>query len=85
MDEKSFMRDYIGGDDEKFLWRREQLRKAKLLHGDKEEFDIIIKTALKRRWNKKRQFAVVRYAYVTIMEYVGKMLNKRKEDAPEFC
>lgn len=87
VDEVSFKHRYIGDDDEEFLWRRRQLRKATLLYGDAGEFDGIVRTAIARRWSRKRQMAVVRGSYVTMVEYMGKMLNKvqtREDGAPEF-
>jgi len=86
-DEDSFKHRYIGDDDQEFIWRRRQLRKARLLYGDREEFDRVIRKALARRWNWRRQVAVIRYSYVTMVEYVGKMLNKvesHEEGTPEF-
>ncbi len=87
LDEESFKHRYVGDDDQEFLWRRKQLRKAKLLFGDRIEFNKIVGRALARRWNRKRQVAVIRYSYVTMVEYMGKMLNKvraHEDDAPEF-
>ena len=80
LDGKTFRTRYIGGDDAEFLWRRRQLRKARLLYGNTMEFNRIIRAAASRRWTKKRQFAVVKYAYVTMVEYMGKMLNKESQD-----
>ena len=85
LDDESFKRYYIGTDDEQFVWRRRQLRKARLLFGDIKCFDRIMRPALARRWNRKRQFAVVRPSYVEMVEYLGKMLNKPGQAAtPEF-
>ena len=80
LDGRAFRTRYIGGDDPEFLWRRRQLRKARLLYGNETEFDRIIRAAASRRWTKKRQFAVVEYAYVTMTEYMGKMLSKEGQD-----
>lgn len=76
LDEESFKHHYIGDDDKEFIWRRRRLSKARLLYGDKAEFNRIITNALSRRWTKKRQMAVVQYSYMTMVEYMGKMLNK---------
>jgi len=87
VDEKSFRHRYIGDDDKEFLWRTKQLSKAKLLYGDRKEFDRIIRKALSRRWNRRRQLAVIKHSYVTMAEYMGKMLNKvdaSEGDTPEF-
>lgn len=87
LDKESFKHRYIGGDDKEFLWRRRRLLKAKLLFGSKNEFDAIIRNALSRRWNRKRQMAVIQYAYTTMVEYMGKMMNKmeaHETDVPEF-
>jgi predicted nucleotidyltransferase/Arc/MetJ family transcription regulator len=87
VDAESFKHRYIGDDDEDFLWRRRQLWKAKLLYGDRGEFSRIIKKALARKWNRKRQVAVIRPSYVTMLEYMGKMLNKTRTNqvgSPEF-
>jgi len=87
VDEESFKHRYIGDDDEEFPWRRRQLRKATLLYGDAGEFEGIIRTAIARRWSRKRQMAVIRGSYVTMVEYMGKMLNKvqtHENGAPEF-
>lgn len=84
-DDESFKHQYVGIDDEQFLWRQRQLRKARLLYGRKEEFNKIIRAALARRWNKRRQLAVAKSSYVTMVEYMGKMLNKAAEaETPEF-
>lgn len=87
LDEESFKHRYLGDDDEQFLWRRRQLRKARLLHGDGREFRRIIRRALARRWNRRRQMAVITHSYVTMAEYMGKMLNKveaHEDNVPEF-
>jgi predicted nucleotidyltransferase len=85
VDEESFESRYIGMDDEQFLWRKKQLSKARLLYGNVEEFSVIIRVALARRWNRTRQFAVIKDSYVTMLEYLGKMLSKMNErDTPEF-
>jgi predicted nucleotidyltransferase len=86
-DSVSFRHRYLGDDDEQFLRRRRQLRKAKLLYGNGREFNKVIRKALARRWNRKRQMAVIGYSYVTMAEYMGKLLNKveaREAGAPEF-
>ncbi|MBI3859087.1 MAG: hypothetical protein HY296_02445 [Thaumarchaeota archaeon] len=84
-DDDSFRRHYIGVDDEQFLWRRKQLRKARLLYGRKSDFERVISKAKARRWNERRKLAVIKYSYVTMVEYMGKMLNKRTTDeVPEF-
>lgn len=55
-----------------------------MLYGDTEEFKRIIEEALKRRWNRTRQLAVVIHSYVTMVEYMGKALNEaRGEGTPE--
>lgn len=87
LDEVSFEDRYVEGDDKEFLWHRRGLSKAKLLFGDRTEFDRITRSALSRRWNRKRQMAVIQYKYTTMVEYMGKMLNKieaRETDSPEF-
>lgn len=85
VDEESFKHRYVGDDDQEFLWRTRQLRKARLLYGDREEFSKTIRKALARRWNKKRQMAIIRDSYVTMAEYMGKMLDKApSERGPEF-
>jgi predicted nucleotidyltransferase len=76
LDDVSFRRRYIGTDDKEFVWRRRRLQKVKLLYGDAKEFDKIIGAALSRRWNRRRQLAVIRDSYGTMVEYLGKMLNK---------
>lgn len=83
-DGESFRSMYIGShDDMEFVWRR-QHQKARLLYGDTQEFNRIFRAARARRWTRKRQLAVVRYSYVTMVEYMGKMLNKAgQEDVPE--
>lgn len=84
VDGKSFRRMYIGSDDAEFVWKRRQLQKARLLYGNPREFYRIVKAALARRWTRKRQFVVVREAYVTMVEYMGKMLNKAGQgETPE--
>ncbi len=85
VDEESFKNRYIGGDDQEFLWRKKQLQKARLLYGDVGEFKRIVQAAMARRWNRMRQFAVVKFSYVTMVEYMSKMLSKAEElDTPEF-
>lgn len=87
VDEESFRHRYLGDDDPEFLWRRRQLRKARLLFGDQRQFETIMRRALRRKWNKWRQMAALRYSYVTMVEYMGKMLNKRlvhEDNTPEF-
>jgi predicted nucleotidyltransferase len=76
VDDQSFRKRYLGDDDHEFLWRKRQLRKARLLYGNNSEFRRIIQQALARRWNRKRQMAVIKPSYVTMVEYMGKMLNK---------
>ncbi|HYB76521.1 MAG TPA: hypothetical protein VEC08_06155, partial [Nitrososphaerales archaeon] len=86
-DGESFKHRYIGDDDVEFPWRERQLRKARLLYGDEEKFNRIVRTAIARRWNRKRQMAVIRWSYVTMLEYTGKMLNKAQahhDEGPEF-
>lgn len=87
LDEESFKHRYLGDDDEQFVWRRRQLRKASLLYGNRREFSRIIRKALARRWNRKRQMAVISHSYLTMAEYMGKMINKvetREDGVPEF-
>lgn len=75
-DSVSFKQRCIGVDDKLFVWRRRELKKTRLLYGDAREFGRIVGKALSRRWTRRRQFAVVRESYVTMVEYLGKMLNK---------
>jgi predicted nucleotidyltransferase len=87
LDAESFKHRYIGEDDKEFLWRRRGLSRARLLFGNKEEFDRITRNALSRQWNRKRQMAVIEYSYMTMVEYMGKMLNKvdaHEAGTPEF-
>ena len=87
LDDESFKHRYLGDDDEQFAWRRRQLRKARLLYGNKREFGRIIRGALGRRWNRKRQVAVITHSYANMAEYMGKMLNKveaHEDNVPEF-
>ncbi len=85
VDEESFKHRYIGDDDQEFLWRTRQLRKARLLYGDRKDFGKAIRKALTRRWNKKRQISIIRNSYATMVEYMGKMLDKApSKRGPEF-
>jgi predicted nucleotidyltransferase len=85
MDEHLFQTDYIGGDDESFVWRHKQIAKARLLYGDRLAFNSTARNALLRRWTPKRQSRVVKTAFLNIVEYFGKALNSMSEyDSPEF-
>ena len=87
VDEDSFRHRCIGDDDAEFLWRKKGLSKARLLLGDKAEFDSIISKAISRPWNRRRQMAVIQYYYVTLVEYIGMILNKvemHDDASPEF-
>jgi hypothetical protein len=85
LDEHLFQTDYIGGDDESFVWRHKQIEKARLLYGDRLAFHSTVKKALQRRWTAKRQSRVVEAAFLNIVEYLGKALNSMLEhDSPEF-
>lgn len=76
---------WFSNGDKEDVWRIQQIRKAKLLCGDETEFRRIKKFALQKRWNKKREFAIIRHSYSNMVEYLGKLLNKRNEEnAPEF-
>lgn len=85
LDEYLFQTDYIGGDDESFVWRHKQIEKARLLYGDKLAFYSTAKKALLRRWTPRRQSEVVKIAFLNIVEYFGKALNSMPmRDSPEF-
>jgi hypothetical protein len=75
-DFKSLKEDWTSRNDYDFVWRIEQIRKAKVLYGDAQEFQRIKEAALKKKWTRDRQFAVIRHSYSTMVEYMGKMLNK---------
>lgn len=86
VDEHLFQSDYVGGDDESFVWRYKQIEKARLLYGDRPAFYSMAKRALLKRWTPKRQGMVVKTAFLNIVEYFGKALNSMREhDSPEFC
>ncbi len=74
------MNDWNSGDDFEFVWRIRQIRKSKLLYGDEREFRQIKETALEKGRTREREFSVVRQSYSTMVEYMGKMLNKMDED-----
>jgi predicted nucleotidyltransferase len=87
VDDEAFKRRYLGDGSGQFVWRRRQIRKARLVFGDRRGFRRAIKTTLARRWSRKRQMSVIGGSYMSMVEYLGKMLNKveaQEMDIPEF-